>query len=141
MLGAVGMLKFGPYNLPNQAKDEVASNSPTTQARMVSHKHTGAEVRTQGSGVFHYVILLLYLRISWSLTCILMGTVKPRHGFEILELMFVYTEMKEITRQPSTPLNPTLGKQRMGYSQTEASVGHPHENPVSKQKVFRGEEL
>lgn len=108
------MLKFGPYNLPNQAKEEVASNSPTTQARMVSHKHTGAEVRTQGSGVFHYVILVLYLRISWSLTCILMGTVKPRHGFEILELRFVYTEMKEITRQPSTPLNPTLGRQRMG---------------------------
>lgn len=134
------MLKFGTYNLSNQAKEEVASNYPTTQARMVGHKHTGAEMQTRGSGAFQYVILLSYLRISWSLTCILTDTVKSKRGFEILELMFVYTEMKEITRQPSTPLNPTPGRQRMGYSQTEASVGHSHENPVSKQKVFREEE-
>lgn len=50
---------------------------------------------------FSIVILLLYLCVSWSLTCILMGTVKSRHGFEILELMLAYTEMEEITRQPS----------------------------------------
>lgn len=34
-----GMLMFGPYNLPKRAKEEVASNYPTTQARMVRHKH------------------------------------------------------------------------------------------------------
>lgn len=47
------MLVFGPYNLPKRAKEEVVSNYPLTQARMVSHNHTGAEMKTQGSGVFH----------------------------------------------------------------------------------------
>lgn len=39
MLWGGSMLMFGPYNLPKRAKKEVASNYPTTQARMVSHKH------------------------------------------------------------------------------------------------------
>lgn len=109
MLGG-GMLMFGPYNLPKWAKEEVASNYPITQARVVSHKHTSDEMKTQGSGVFHHitVILLLYLCISWSLTCILMGTVKSRHGFEILELMLAYTEMEVSTRQPSMVMHTSI---------------------------------
>lgn len=60
-----GMLMFGPYNLPKRAKEEVASNYPTTQARMVNI--TGAEMKTQGSGVFHHVTVI------YSFACVFPG--------------------------------------------------------------------
>lgn len=90
---------FGPYNLPIGLKKRLFLTILQHKLEWSVTNITGAEMKTQGSGVFHHVTV--YLCISWSLTCIRMGTVKFRPGFEILELMLAYTEMKAITRQPS----------------------------------------